>query len=101
MAPIVPPFVELTDHVAFTSGSPLFSAENWKGMPAGTVVSVGETVSPVVDVPTVTTAVLDVTSPVVVVEVFVTLVLVLVSCSATAVIFTAPLFVEGTAAGAR
>jgi hypothetical protein len=49
----------------------------------------------------VTTAVFDVTWPLVVVEVLVTLVLVLFVCSATAVMLTWPLFVVGTDAGAR
>jgi hypothetical protein len=86
--------------MVFPSATPFITEENCTVPPAGTVDTVGFVKNPGA-APIVTTAVLDVTvaglDVVVVVLVVVELVLL---CCATAVMFTVPLFVDGTTAGA-
>ena len=96
IVPIFPPFVELTDHVAFGSRTLFRAAENDWDPPAGTIAVVGVTARPCPTV-IVKTAVLDVIS--VVVDVLV--VDVVGFCGVTAVMFTWPLFVVGTDEGAQ
>lgn len=83
---------ELTDQVACASATPLRIAENCTVAPAATLVSVGLMEKPCAT-EMVTTAVLEVTVVVLLVEV-------VLVCWATAVIFTVPLLVLGTTVGA-
>lgn|SRR5271165_3221895 len=105
-APIDPGFPPLgtdTDHAVLTSVTPLSTEENCIVPPAGTVDTAGFIEKPRVT-PIVTTAVFEVTVVelllVPVVLVVVVVLVVALGCSATAVMFTWPLLVEGTIAGA-
>jgi hypothetical protein len=95
----LPPPLDATVHIVFPSATPLSTEENCTVPPAGTLDTEGLMKNPGV-APIVTTAVFEVTVPMVLLVVLVVLVVVVLVCCATAVIFTCPLFVEGTTAGA-
>jgi hypothetical protein len=88
----LPPVEEVTVHVVWTSVTPFRIDVNCSVPPAGSVEIVGLMEYPCVTL-TVTVAVFEVT-------VDVLLLPVVAVCCATAVMFTTPLFVVGTVAGA-